>query len=374
MCDVGGVALKRYFVAPGRVNVIGEHTDYNQGFVMPVAIDKYVLLSIERTDENVIALSSAGREPVSFREESIEKTGDWSDYLKGVFWVLKDNLGVDFGGMKIKISSSIPEGAGLSSSAALEVALILALNSVYELKLGDKELYSFAQQAENEFVGVQCGIMDQFAAVMGKKDTAIFLDTLEMRHEYVPLELGEYTFVVFDSKVHHSLSSGNYNTRRAEANKALEILGKNSYREVSMIDLFPNRGKLGDLYYRRALHVVSENMRVLEAMKMMSNSNFENLGRILIQSHESLALDYEVTCEETDFIVDTLREIGGVSGARMIGAGFGGSVLALCEKIEMKKIVEVMKIRYKERFGIDLDSYEVRPSDGAREVDATFPL
>jgi galactokinase len=141
-----------------------------------------------------------------------------------------------------------------------------------------------------------------------------------------------------------------------------------------MIDLFPNRGKLGDLYYRRALHVVSENMRVLEAMKMMSNSNFENLGRILIQSHESLALDYEVTCEETDFIVDTLREIGGVSGARMIGAGFGGSVLALCEKIEMKKIVEVMKIRYKERFGIDLDSYEVRPSDGAREVDATFPL
>ncbi|MBN2219853.1 MAG: galactokinase [Kosmotogaceae bacterium] len=366
--------MKRYFVAPGRVNVIGEHTDYNQGFVMPVAIDKYVLLSIELTDGSVIALSSIGRAPVSFREESIEKTGDWSDYLKGVFWVLKDKLGVDFGGMNVEIVSSIPEGAGLSSSAALEVALILALNSVFGLKLEDKELYSYAQQAENEFVGVQCGIMDQFAAVMGKKDKAIFLDTLELRHEYVPLELGEYTFVVFDSKVHHSLSSGNYNNRRAEANKALEILGKNSYREVSMVDLFPNRNKLGDLYYRRALHVVSENMRVLEAMKIMSNSNFENLGRILIQSHESLALDYEVTCEETDFIVDTLRELKGVSGARMIGAGFGGSVLALCEMIEEKKIVEVMKIRYKERFGIDLDSYEVRPSDGAREVDASFSL
>ena len=374
MYNVGGVVLKRYFVAPGRINVIGEHTDYNEGFVLPVAIDKYVLLSVEKTSGSRITLSSMGREPVSFDESRIEKTGDWSDYLKGVLWVLKDQLGTEFGGMNIEIHSNLPEGAGLSSSAAVEVAMIVALNSSFNLKLDETELYKYAQMAENEFVGVKCGVMDQFAAVMGKKDKAIFLDTLEMRYEYVPLELGDYTFLVFDSKVHHSLSRGGYNTRREEARKALEILGKSSYRDVSMVDLFPNRARLGELYYRRALHVVSENMRVLESVKIMSNSNFENLGRLLIQSHESLALDYEVSCDENDFIVNTLKEMKGVSGARMIGAGFGGSVLALCEREEEKKIVEVMKTRYKERFGMDLDSYEVRTSDGAREVDSSFSL
>ena len=374
MYIAGGVELKRYFVAPGRINIIGEHTDYNEGFVMPAAIDKYVLLSIEKNGNGRIHLSSMGREPVSFEESVIEKTGDWSDYLKGIIWILKNKLDAKFGGMDIDIRSSLPEGAGLSSSAALEVALIVALNSVFDLKLSETQLYNYAQEAENDFVGVKCGIMDQFTAVMGRRNKAIFLDTLKMQYEYVPLELGDYTLLVFDSKVHHSLSRGAYNSRREEARKALEILGRSSYREVSMVDLFPNKGKMGDLYYRRALHVVSENMRVLESMKILSNSNFENLGRLLIQSHESLALDYEVTCEETDFIVDTLREMKGVSGARMIGAGFGGSVLALCEKTEEKKIVEVVKTRYKEKFAIDIDCYEVRPSDGAREVEASFSL
>ncbi len=205
MYNVGGVVLKRYFVAPGRINVIGEHTDYNEGFVLPVAIDKYVLLSVEKTSGSRITLSSMGREPVSFDESRIEKTGDWSDYLKGVLWVLKDQLGTEFGGMNIEIHSNLPEGAGLSSSAAVEVAMIVALNSSFNLKLNETKLYKYAQMAENEFVGVKCGVMDQFAAVMGKKDKAIFLDTLEMRYEYVPLELGDYTFLVFDSKVHHSL-------------------------------------------------------------------------------------------------------------------------------------------------------------------------
>jgi len=210
--------------------------------------------------------------------------------------------------------------------------------------------------------------MDQFASVMGRQDSAIFLDTVSMEYEYLPLELGAYSLVVFDSKVHHELLSGGYNSRREEAGKALEILGKRSYRDVSMVDLFTARSKMEDLYYRRAMHVVSENMRVLEVVKILVNSNYENLGRFLVQSHESLAYDYEVSCEEVDFTVDTLRNLNGVSGARMIGGGFGGSVLALCEKSEREKIVEFVRERYFEKFNIAMDAYEVRPSRGAGEI------
>lgn len=361
--------MKRYFQAPGRVNIIGEHTDYNDGFVLPIAIDKHIFLSIEKVEDNLIRVNSLGRAPISFTVSEIEKTGDWGDYVKGVFWVLKKEKGLDCGGLSIEINSTLPEGAGLSSSAALEVATITALNTVFKLNLNDEELYKFAQKAENEFVGVNCGIMDQFASVMGKAGNAIFLDTVNMNYEYLPLEMGEYSFIVFDSKVHHKLSSDNYNVRKEEAAQALKALGKETYRELTLAELFANKSKLQELHYRRALHVVSENMRVLEAKKIIDNSNFENLGRLLIQSHESLALDYEVSCEEIDFIVDTLRELKGVSGSRMIGGGFGGSVLALCEKDELNKVVEVLKTRYLEKFAIVLDAYEVNPSQGAKEVE-----
>jgi len=360
--------LKRYFRAPGRINIIGEHTDYNDGYVLPAAIDRYVTLSIERTGRERIELSSAGREAITFREGEIEPAGNWGDYVKGIFHVLKSVKKVEFGGLSIEIESTVPEGAGLSSSAALEVATITALNEVFGLSLTDEERYRLSQRAENEFVGVQCGIMDQFASVMGRQDSAIFLDTVSMEYEYLPLELGAYSLVVFDSKVHHELLSGGYNSRREEARKALEILGKKSYRDVSMVDLFSARPKMEDLYYRRAMHVVSENMRVLEVVKTLANSNYENLGRFLVQSHESLAYDYEVSCEEIDFIVDTLRNLNGVSGARMIGGGFGGSVLALCEKSEREKIVEVVRERYFKEFNITMDAYEVRPSRGAGEI------
>ena len=360
--------MKRYFRAPGRINIIGEHTDYNDGYVLPAAIDRYVTLSIERTGRERIELSSAGREAITFREGEIEPAGNWGDYVKGIFHVLKSEKKVEFGGLSIEIESTVPEGAGLSSSAALEVATITALNEVFGLSLTDEERYRLSQRAENEFVGVKCGIMDQFASVMGRKDSAIFLDTVSMEYEYLPLELGAYSLVVFDSKVHHELLSGGYNSRREEARKALEILGKKSYRDVSMVDLFSARPKMEDLYYRRAMHVVSENMRVLEVVKILANSNYENLGRFLVQSHESLAYDYEVSCEEIDFIVDTLRNLNGVSGARMIGGGFGGSVLALCEKSEREKIVEFVRERYFEEFNIAMDAYEVRPSRGAGEI------
>jgi len=355
------------FKAPGRINIIGEHTDYNDGYVLPAAIDKYVSLSIERTEGDTIHLNSVGKEALSFSETRIERSGNWGDYVKGIFWVLKRERDMFFGGMKIQITSTVPEGAGLSSSAALEVATITALNSFCNLGLTESQRYLMAQKAENEFVGVNCGIMDQFASVMGKKNHAVFLDTATMEYEYLPLELGEYSMVIFDSKVHHALSSGGYNARREEAANALKLLGKRSYRDVSMPDLFVNREKLGDLYYRRAMHVVSENMRVLEAKRILSNSNFENLGRLLIQSHESLAHDYEVSCEEVDFLVDVLRELNGVSGARIIGGGFGGSVLALCESSETDNVREEVTRRYEQKFGIILDSYTVNPSDGAGE-------
>lgn len=358
-----------YYVAPGRINIIGEHTDYNDGYVLPAAINKYVQVGIKKTSDDKITVRSTQKGSSEFSTDSIEKANDWSDYVRGVFWVLKKEKNVDFPGLELEISSNIPEGAGLSSSAALEVGVITALNGLLNLGLTDEERVIFCQKAENDFVGVQCGIMDQFASVMGKENKAIFLDTYTMEYEYIPLELKDYSMLVIDSRVRHTLSSGDYNMRREEAKKALAELGKNSYREVKLADVLMARSEISDVSYKRAMHIVSENMRVLESVDILKNSNFENLGRLLIQSHESLAFEYEVSCEELDFIVEKLRNLTGVSGCRMIGAGFGGSVLAICEKAAVSSIISELSKVYKEAYNQEPKFYDILPSDGAKRVE-----
>ncbi|MDK2954496.1 galactokinase [Kosmotoga arenicorallina S304] len=356
-----------YYVAPGRLNIIGEHTDYNGGFVLPVAIDRYVQVGIEKSEDGLVHVESENFGKFDFNPEDFSPTDSWKDYIIGIFHVLKAEKVIKFPGLKLEIKSNVPEGAGLSSSAALEVAVITALNGFLNLGLTDKDRYLLAQKAENEFVGVKCGIMDQFASVMGKKDHAIFLDTVSMEYEYVPLKTQEYTLVVIDSGVKHSLSDGGYNKRREEAQKALEEFGVSSYRELSLSQLFIKRSQVSEISYKRAMHVITENERVKEAVDILKHSNFENLGRVLNQSHESLAIEYEVSCDEINFIVDTLKEIDGVTGCRMIGGGFGGSVLAICEKAKVGEISKEVKEKYSAAYGKEAKVYIVNSSDGARK-------
>ncbi len=358
-----------HFVAPGRVNIIGEHTDYNGGYVLPATIDKYTQVSIGHGQKNSVRVHSEEEGFCEFNTASFARSGDWCDYVRGIFWVLKEQKGVSFPGLDLTVVSSVPQGSGLSSSAALEVAVLVALDEFLQLGLKKEEKYLLARKAENEFVGVMCGIMDQFAAVMGKEKCAVFLDTQTMDYEYVPLDLGNYVFMVVDSKVHHSLSSGMYNKRREEAAAALKELGKSSYRETTITQLLMSRKSLRPENYRRAMHIISENERVLDAVRSLRSSNYENLGRFLLQSHESLAYDYEVSCEELDYIVDLLKGQPSVTGCRMIGGGFGGSVLAICEKDEAKPVTEYVKTRYFEKYEMSAEVFLAKPGGGARRVE-----
>lgn len=356
-------------LAPGRINIIGEHTDYNDGYVLPVTIDRYVQATVSERQGDSIRVFSEEEGTCEFDSQAISRSNNWCDYVKGICWVLKEEKAVLLPGMEIRISSTVPQGSGLSSSAALEVAVLVALDEFLKLELSDEEKYTFARRAENDFVGVKCGVMDQFAAVMGKEKHAIFLDTQSMHHEYVPLDLGDYAFMVIDSGVRHSLSSGEYNRRREEANFALRGLGKTSYRDLTISELLTAKKKLKPEHYRRAMHIITENERVLDSVRSLKSSNFENLGRFLLQSHESLAYDYEVSCDEVDSIVSLLREESSVTGCRMMGGGFGGSVIAVCETDEIDTVSERVKNSYYESFGINARVFLVRPDGKARILD-----
>ena len=370
--EMGGLHVTRksiHALAPGRINIIGEHTDYNDGYVLPVTVDRYVQATVSERQGSSIRVFSEEEGTCEFDSQTISRSNNWCDYVKGICWVLKEEKAVLLPGMEVRIISTVPQGSGLSSSAALEVAVLIAMDELLKLGLSEEEKYILARRAENDFVGVKCGVMDQFAAVMGKERHAIFLDTQSMHHDYVPLDLGDYAFMVIDSGVRHSLSSGEYNKRREEASFALRELGKTSYRDLTISELLSARKNLKPEYYRRAMHILTENERVLDSVRSLKSSNFENLGRFLLQSHESLAYDYEVSCDEVDYIVSLLREKPSVTGCRMMGGGFGGSVLAVCETDEVDAVSEDIKNNYYERFGITARVFLVRPDGKARILD-----
>ncbi len=360
--------MKSFYLAPGRANIIGEHTDYNDGYVLPVAIDRYIQVSFETKKGDMTEVFSDDKLG-EFDANNPLKTNTWLDYIQGVFKILKDEEKVDFPAFKIEIKSNLPQGAGLSSSAALEVAIITGLNDILGLNLDDRKKALYCQEAENNFVGTNCGIMDQMASVLGKKDNAIFIDAESLNYEYIPLKLEKYSMVILDSKIHHEHVSGKYNQRREESDRALKELNKDNYKELTITDLILNRKKMDKTLYKRAMHVVSENGRVLESIETLKNSNWENLGRFLLQSHESLSYDYEVSCEEIDYLVEEIRKTDKVSGARMIGGGFGGSILLIAESKCLKEIMKDLKLKYKEKYGIDFDYYIVNSSDGAKKID-----
>jgi len=322
--------------APGRINIIGEHTDYNQGYVLPAAVNfrSYFLASKTSTDKVVIYSENFNQQKFfSLKKISPSSSKSWIDYVKAVFWVLQEQ-GIMVVGIKGLVAGDIPLEAGLSSSAAFEVSLLLGLNSLFGLKLSKEKIAHLAQKAENEFVGVKCGLMDQYVSVFGQKEKALFLDCLSLQFRLVPIRLKRQnlSLIVYDSGLHRELVFSAYNKRRQEAEQALEELkkvGLASYQKASLKILEKNKNHMDEILYKRARHVISENERVKRAVEALEKDDFYLLGELLFQSHQSLRDDYQVSCPELDLLYERGRNFPGCLGARLTGAGFGGSGIAL---------------------------------------------
>jgi len=364
----------RIFSAPGRVNLIGEHTDYNDGFVLPLAIDRrtYVAAS-PRADRQIHAHSNNFDQTALFDPEATtgQKAPGWSSYVFGVAAILEQQ-GIVLSGADLLIQSDVPVGGGLSSSAALEVAAGSALLGVSGKKIGATELALAAQQAEHDFVGTKCGIMDQLTATIAQAEHALLIDCRSLKAKPIPLATLPATFVVCNTRIKHQLASSAYNERRRECESAVAILttrlpGVNALRDVSLDDFLQVMSALPDTLRRRSRHIITENARTLSASEALESGDAESLGALMKASHESLRLDYEVSCVELDVMVELANQHQGVFGARMTGGGFGGCTISLVERNAVEDFCSYLQRRYQEKVGVRPDVYVVRADSGVRE-------
>ena len=364
----------RLFRAPGRVNLIGEHTDYNDGFVMPAAIELACWVAIaSREDRRLITRSENLQETaeIELNQVSPRRRERWSDYVQGVA-VLLEQSGKRLRGANLLIHSEVPIGSGLSSSAAIEVASGLALLGNSGVELERLELARLCQRAENEFVGARCGIMDQFTACFGQAEHALLLDCRSLEYRPLPLPAG-VELVICDSGVRHELAAGEYNARRAECETGVRVLARQhpeirALRDASLQDLEEHRGELGEVVYRRCRHVVTEDARVLKAAEALEGRDLHEFGRLMGESHRSLRTDYEVSCAELDLLVDLAGKQKGVYGARMTGGGFGGCTINLVEAGEVEAFRQLVSCGYQEATGRPPKIYVSEAASGAEEV------
>ena len=356
--------------APGRVNLIGEHTDYNGGYALPCALNLGITGAARLRDDKTLRLYSANFPDGGITEISLSSplAGGWTDYPVSVIRTFAAmGYSIDRGA-DIAFSGNLPDGSGLSSSAALEVLTGLLLRELYGFSVTAQELAVFGQLAENRFIGVNCGIMDQFASAMGKSGHAILLDAHTLSFRYAPL--GNAAVVIVNSGVRHSLSSSAYNDRRRECETALKALQVSNLCSLSPEKLEERSKMLTDeVCYRRARHAISENQRALEAAQALLDGDLTLFGKLMSASHASLRDDYEVSCEELDFLAKTAQRIKGVYGARMTGGGFGGCTVNLLEPEEVGRFVTAVQAAYHERFGRIPEIYHVSAGDGAVIID-----
>jgi len=345
-------------IAPGRVNLIGEHTDYNQGFVLPTTIDKAIYLAVRKRSDRTCHLYSVNfKNSVTFSLDHLEKESpiSWADYMKGVMQVLQ-NAHHQYTGIEGIVYGDIPIGAGLSSSAALEIVTINALQYLFNLPLQPLTMIQLAQQAENTFIGMCCGIMDQFVSLLGKENKALFIDCLNLNHSLIPLNFTNHCLLIINSKIKHELVSSAYNERRSQCEEGVKYFHTldpniSSLRQVSWQLFDCNRAQLARIIQHRCQHVITENARVLQAIENLKSQDMERLGKLLYASHLSLKNDYEVSCEEIDFIVETAIENGAL-GARITGGGFGGCAIALTTKALAPSLTHIISGKYQQKFGI----------------------
>ncbi|MDP1974283.1 MAG: galactokinase [Sediminibacterium sp.] len=361
--------------SPGRVNIIGEHADYNNGFVLPAAIDKAAYLAVSLRDDQEIHLIALDlNEKFSTTVDELKPIGDvsWPNYILGsAAQFLKH--GIQLPGFNAVLTSNVPIGAGLSSSAAVECATVFALNHLLKTNIERVAMVAMAQKAEHEYAGVMCGIMDQFASMMGKANQVIKLDCRSLEYEYVPFKLDGIKILLLNTNVKHSLASSEYNTRRLECMQAVEMIQAyhpevQSLRDatVEMLDQYVL--PFNDLVYQRSRFVVDEMERLNQACQFLQDDNLPALGNCMFKTHDGLSRQYEVSCKELDYLVDFVRSRKEVIGARMMGGGFGGCTINLVQEDKIESLINSIKPAYEEAMGLPLDYYIATIQNGTEII------
>ncbi len=360
--------------SPGRINIIGEHTDYNEGFVLPAAIDKAAYIAVSLRDDDEIHLVAMDlNQKFSVNLKDLHPVGDisWPNYILGSAAQFIQR-GIKLPGFNAVLTSTVPIGAGLSSSAAVECATIFALNELLQTNIEKLEMVKMAQKAEHEYAGVMCGIMDQFASMMGKKDYLIKLDCRSLEYEYVPFKLDGIKVLLLNTSVKHSLASSEYNNRRKECKTAVEwvsehVQGINSLRNVTEEMLNNYVLTKDELIDKRSRYVVQEINRLVEACSYLENGNLVELGKKMFATHDGLSNMYQVSCKELDWLVDRVRNNPNVIGARMMGGGFGGCTINLVKENAIDELVASLKVNYEMEMELPL-TYYVSSIDNGTEI------
>jgi galactokinase len=360
--------------SPGRVNIIGEHTDYNDGFVLPAAIDKAAYAAIgKRADNEIHLYSTAFHEELTFDISNVHPAKqEWANYVLGVVDQFQKN-GYQPGGFNMVIDGDVPIGAGLSSSAAVECATGLALKETFGFEIDNRKMARMAQMAEHTFAGVKCGIMDMFASIFGKKDHLIKLDCRSLDFEYVPIAMQGIRIVLMNTNVKHSLASSEYNTRRAQCEEGVSLVKKkypevNSLRDTTMQMLDECIRNVDEVVYRRCKYVVQENERLLTGCEDLERNDIVSLGEKIFRSHEGLSKEYEVSCKELDYLVEQVKGNKNVLGARMMGGGFGGCTINLVKEEAIDELVAKVKVNYERDMKLPLTVYIAEIEDGSSVV------
>ena len=374
----GGEGDIRTFFSPGRVNLIGEHTDYNGGHVFPCALTLGTYGIARKRNDRKIRFYSDNFSGLGVMETSLDDlvpspAAKWTNYPKGVIWAFEKKGYSIAQGMDVLVYGNIPNGSGLSSSASLEVLTGVILKDLFDIEISMQDIALIGQYSENHYNGCNCGIMDQFAVAMGKKDCAVFLDTNTLQYEYATVKLEDAKIVITNSKVKHSLEDSAYNDRRRESETALKDLQKvvdiRTLGDLTEEEFEIHKDAIGDeICKKRAKHAVYENQRTIRAVKALKENDIAGFGRLMNQSHISLRDDYEVSCEEIDILVDLAWKINGVVGSRITGGGFGGCTVSIVKNDAVETFVEQVGKGYKEQTGHEAEFYVVEIGDGARRL------
>jgi galactokinase len=363
--------------APGRVNLIGEHTDYNDGFVLPMAIEPEVRIVCRGREDGKVRLASAafGARIVEFSVDGRIERGEpaWTNYCRGVAAQL-EAAGIPLSGMDALVSNTLPVGGGLSSSAAIEVATACSFLALGGLDIDMSRLALLCQKAEHEYARVPCGIMDQTIVIAGRAGHAMLLDCRDLSKQFVPLDSNELRIVIVNSMVRHDLAAGEYPLRRKQCEEGTAFFRKlnpavHALRDVAVKQVEDARGQLDEVVWRRCRHVVGENARTAEAATLLGRKQYERVGELMIQSHQSLRDDYQVSCDELDFLAAEAMNIKGVYGARMTGGGFGGCIVALAQPRAIEPLIEHLTRRYQERYKLTPAAYVTTATAGAQIVE-----
>lgn len=363
------------FFAPGRVNLIGEHTDYNGGYVLPCSLHFGTYLLIRLTNDNLVRLRSMNfpfSAEIDITNEIIPIGQEWVNYPLGIIKEFSDRS-FSITGMELLYSGDIPNGAGLSSSASIEMVTAFAMNILFGFDLEMINMIKLSQHAENEFVGMKCGIMDQFAVAMGKKDHAVFLNCDTLEYEQVPVVLNNFNLIITNTNKRRELAGSKYNERRWECEKAVEYINKSksirNLSELSLNEFIDIENVIpSPVIRKRAKHVISENQRVLEAVKSLKTGNLFLFGKLMYESHYSLSKDYEVSCMELDILVDEAAKTDGVLGSRMTGGGFGGCTVSIVDKNKTETFITKISKNYLEQTGLNADFYIAKIGDGVKRL------